>query len=222
MAIEKGKVELERDAIAPVMRSIWHAACEKLQEAQVGVEQMQSAKNRIEYEAGWTRFVDSLEEFWTRFFDEGRNKFPSFQPWAGAIVAKRKKDPLLSYLRQARHQSQHGRIVLDWEEEEGRIQIGGGEFFGTVRDLKMWGDGTYEADVNSSTGSDAKFKVVHAPGNPRLPVVLNKKHRQRFTPPTRHLGQPLADSSPVSVARLGVAYYDGVLRQGLIKFEQAP
>lgn len=48
---------------------------------------MEDAKDRIQYEGGWTRLVDSLEEFWTRFFDEGKNTFSAFQPWAGAIAA---------------------------------------------------------------------------------------------------------------------------------------
>ena len=48
---------------------------------------MEDAKDRIQYEGGWTRLVDSLEEFWTRFFDDGKNTFSAFQPWAGAIVA---------------------------------------------------------------------------------------------------------------------------------------
>jgi len=219
MNIEKGEVELERGAIVPVMRGLWHAAEEKLLEAQTGIEQMQAAKNRIEYEAGWTRFVDSLEEFWNRFFDEGKSKFTNFQPWAGAINTKRLKDPLLTYLIQARHQSQHGRITLDWEEE--KIQIGGGEFCGAVRDVIIFSDGTFQADVNSNPGSNAKFKIFQTFGNPRLPVVFNKKQGQSFDPPKTHLVEPLADDSPVSTTRLAIRFYDGVLRKGLTKFQTA-
>jgi hypothetical protein len=220
VAIEKGKIELQPGAIAPIERGLWHAAWEKLQEAAAGVKQMEDAKDRIQYEGGWTRLVDSLEEFWTRFFDEGKNTFSAFQPWAGAIDAKRKGDPLLAYLYQSRHQSQHGRIALEWES--GTISVGGGEFFGTVRDLKIFTDGTFQADVNATPGSDARFKTLHDPGKARLPSIVNKKHNQAFQPPSAHLDRSITDLSPINVGRLGIAFYEDVLRQGFVKFGKAP
>ena len=181
---------------------------------------MQQAKNRVEYEAGWTRLVDSLEEFWTRFFDEGKSKFPSFQPWAGAIDAQRKQDPLLAYLYQARHQSQHGRIALDWTE--GKVQIGGGEFFGTIKNLQISASGNFEADVTSSAGSEARFKVVHDPGSASLPILVNKKHKQTFAPPVWHQGKDIGGISPIDAGQLGVKFYDHVLQDALRKFGEAP
>ena len=220
MAIEKGNVELQSGAITPVTRGLWHAAGEKLSEATAGMMKMEGAKDRIEYEAGWTCLVDSLEEFWTRFFDEGKRKFPSFQPWAGAIDAKRKKDPLLAYLYQARHQSQHGCIALEWEA--GQIHVGGGEFSGNIKGMQIFADGTFEVDVTPTHGSDAKFKVVHDPGNARLPIVLNKKHKESFGPPSTHLNNPIADVSPISVGWLGIEFYDDILRQAFAKFGNVP
>ncbi len=220
VAIEKGKVEVQPGAIAPAQRGLWHAAWEKLQEAASGVKQMDDAKNRIQYENGWTRLVDSLEEFWTRFFDEGKNTFPSFQPWAGAIDAKRKGDQLLAYLYQARHQSQHGRIALEWEA--GKISVGGDQFFGTVRDLKIFPDGTFQADVNKTPGSGARFQTIHDPGKARLPAIVNKKHNQTFQTPSMHLDSPIADLAPSNVGRLALSFYEDVLRQGLEKFGTAP
>ena len=220
MAIEKGKVELQPGAIAPVERGLWHAASEKLRKAAAGIKQMKDAKDRIEYENGWTRLVDSLEEFWTRFFDEGKSTFSSFPPWAGAIDAKRKGDQLLTYLYQARHQSQHGRIALEWEV--GRIHIGSGEFSGTVRDLKIFSDGSFQADVNKTPGSEAKFQTIHDPGKARLPTIQNKKHNQTFPPPSAHLEHSIDAPSPIDVGRLGVAFYEDVLRLGLEKFGKAP
>src|SRR5687768_17498609 len=119
MAKTQGTVQ--QVGIQPVRRGVWHAAWEKLQEAETAIRRMQDASDRIEYEGGWTQFVDSLEEFWTRFFDEGKQSFTRFQPWAGAFDAERRRDDLLRYLYQARHQSQHGRISLEWGE--GRFVI---------------------------------------------------------------------------------------------------
>lgn len=216
MAIEKGKVELASGAVAPVARGLWHAASEKLQVAAAGIKQMEDAKDRIQYEGGWTRLIDSLEEFWTRFFDEGKNTFPAFQPWAGAIDAKRKADPLLAYLYQARHQNQHGRIALEWGS--GTISIGGDEFFGTIKDLQIAVDGTFQAEVNATPGSSAKFKTIHQPGKARLPTIENRKHKQTFSPPSQHLDRALTDASPVAVGRRGITFYEDVLQRAFERF----
>ena len=93
-------VELERGAIHPQSHGLWGRAKEKLLEAQHGLDQMHQAKTRVGYEAGWTRFVDSLEEFWVRFYQEGQKSFSDFQPWAGRIEADRKRDELLQYFYQ--------------------------------------------------------------------------------------------------------------------------
>ena len=220
MPIEKGKVELATGAIASVGRGLWHAAGEKLQEASAGIRQMEDAKDRIQYENGWTRFVDSLEEFWTRFIDEGKNTFSAFQPWAGVIDAKRKSDPLLEYLYQARHQSQHGRIALKWSD--GNIAIGGGEFSGNVRDLKIFADGTFQADVSPAPGSVARFRTIHDPGKASLPLIENKRYKEIFSPPSTHLDQTLTDISPLAISRRGLEFYENALRKAIEHFGKAP
>jgi len=95
---QKGKIEDKPGSLVPVNRGLWNYAFEKLVEAKAGIQQMDSASDRVAFEAGWIRFVDSLEEFWTSFFDEGKEKFSSFQPWAGKFRKERKDDPLLQYL----------------------------------------------------------------------------------------------------------------------------
>jgi hypothetical protein len=215
MAKQYGKVELQSGAITPVTRGLWHSASEKLHEAALGITQMESATDRIEYESGWTHFVDSLEEFWSRFFDEGKTKFTDFQPWTGALNAQRKQDPLLHYLYQARHQSQHGRIALAWEE--GKLLIAP-DFFGTIRDLRINKEGSFEVDANPIGGSNAQVRIVHDSGRPQLPVIENKRYKQTFAPPTVHLSQPLADMSPIHVARLGLAFCENIFHQAFAKF----
>ncbi|MDO8847293.1 MAG: hypothetical protein Q7W51_02745 [Coriobacteriia bacterium] len=209
------KIEMEPGGISPVQRDLWVAAVEKLDEATAAVEQMGAAQDRIEFEAGWTRLVDSLEEFWARFFDEGKSRFPSFQPWAGAVLSFRKSEPLLQYLVQARHQSQHGRIALVWEE--GRLQVAPG-FSGAIRGFQAFEDGTFEIDAVPAHPSVPSPTLIHSPGRPHLPLIENKKHGGRFAPPTAYRGQLLQDASPATVARIGIDYYSGVVAGALEKF----
>ncbi|EAU56074.1 hypothetical protein [Mariprofundus ferrooxydans] len=212
---QKGKIEDKPGSLVPVNRGLWNYAFEKLVEAKAGIQQMDSASDRVAFEAGWIRFVDSLEEFWTSFFDEGKEKFSSFQPWAGKFRKERKDDPLLQYLIQARHQSQHGRIPLKWQE--GAIAIAPG-YFGHIRNMKIFQDGSFEVETNPLGKAHNQVKLVHEPGKPLLPVIENKKHKQRFDPPSSHLGQPIGNTSPIYVASLGLKYYETVLRSALAKF----
>ena len=209
------RIEMEKGGILPLERGLWFAAGEKLQEAEQAIEGMRVAKDRISFEAGWTRFVDSIEEFWARFYDEGKIKFSNFQPWAGVIDVKRKSDPLLQYVTQARHQSQHGRISLEWEPEKLIIAPG---FNGHLRGLKIFPDGTFEMDATPLQGSSVEGTVVASPGRPLLPVIENKKFRQKYAPPTEHSGVLLVNKTPIGVAQAALSYYASTLDLAVEKF----
>jgi hypothetical protein len=213
------KIEIAPGALAPIGRQLWAAATEKLQEADSGLLQMTNAKDSIEFEQGWIRSVDCLEQFWTRFFDEGKNQFTNFQPWACAIDAQRKSDPLLHYLYQARHQSQHGRISLEWEEE--RLQIAPG-FNGHIRGLQIFSDGTFNLDAVPAHPSVREAAVVFSGGDARLPIINNRKHKQLFNPPKEHRGMALHGLSPMEAIRLGIEYYVTILNQAFEKFCPKP
>lgn len=214
--MNRKQIQLVPGAIAPTSRSLWFAAFEKLHEAEMAVEQMRSATNRIEYEAGWTRFVDSLEEFWNRFFDEGKTKFSRFQPWAGEIDAQRKSDELLIYLYQARHQSQHGRISMRWTEPKTLIAP---NFNGHIRGFKHFPDGSYEIDATPLRPSLPDATVAYDPGCAELPIIENKKHRQTFSPPNTFNRELLLEKSPVAVAQVALDFYRDVLTRANAKFD---
>lgn len=208
-------IQLEKGAIAPSVRELWDAAREKLVEAESALAAMQSARNRVSYEMAWSQFVDAVEEFWCRFFDEGKTSFTNFQPWAGAIDKERKDDETLQYFYQARHQSQHGRIPISWEQPQ--LILGRG-FSGHMYGLKIYPDGSYDAQAESIGPAGQQFVVEHAPGNPVLPTIENKRHKQTFSPPSRHIGIPVVDRSPTKVSRMVLDYYRNVLNRAIAKF----
>lgn len=208
-------IQLEKGAIAPTTRDIWDAAREKLGEAEAALAGMQNARDRVSFEAAWSQFVDSIEEFWCRFFDEGKTAFTNFQPWAGAVVQERKDDEALQYFYQARHQSQHGRIPMSWEQPH--LILGRG-FAGRIYGLQIHPDGSYEAQTEPKNPSDQQFMVEHAPGKPVLPTIENKRFKQSFPPPLTHNGSKLADCSPNAVARIILDYYRRVLGLAITKF----
>jgi hypothetical protein len=210
------KIEIANGSIAPTQRGLWSSAIEKLQEAEIGLQQMEQASDRIGFEQGWTRAVDSIAEFWTRFFDEGKKTFSNFQPWAGALKAQWESDELMMYLYQARHQSQHGRISFEWEE--GKYHIAPG-FNGHIKDLNMFGDGTFSMSSTPSPGSQVKAKIRFEGGHARLPTIMNTRTDQKqFHPPKQHLGQAHQDVKPEQAVRLGIAFYMSVLESAFAKF----
>ena len=209
------KIEIAPGTLAPTARSLWSAAIEKLLEAEYGLSQMVKANDRIEFEQGWTRSVDSLEQFWTRFVDEGKQRFTNFQPWAGAIDAQRKSDPLTHYLFQARHQSQHGCISLEWDA--GQLQIAPG-FSGHIRRLQVFSDGTFIFDADKAHDLVREPTVVFSGGNARLPVIINKRFNQIFSPPKAHCSRIFTELSPLEAIRLGIEYYNNNLKVALKKF----
>ena len=208
-------IQLEQDAIAPTRRDLWDAAREKIVEAEAALAAMRSARDRVSYEAAWSHLVDSVEEFWCRFFDEGKVSFSDFQPWAGSINRERKTDETLQYFYQARHQSQHGRIPMSWEQP--KLIIGRG-FAGRMYGLRIHLDGSYEDQTAPNDSCGTPFRVEHASGKPILPTIENKLHRQFFPPPKIHNDNPIVDSSPTAVAQLVIEYYRGVLSQAIAKF----
>jgi hypothetical protein len=198
------KIEIAKGSIAPTQRRLWSSAIEKLQEAELSLQQMEEAQ-------------DSIAEFWSRFFHEGKSKFSNFQPWAGNLKSKWEKDELLIYLYQARHQSQHGRVDLDWDE--GRLHIAPG-FNGHIKNLTMFSDGMFSMDSSPMLGSEDKAKIRFEGGYARLPTITNTKTKQDFFRPMQHLDEKYSELNPIDAIRLGIGFYASVLESAYAKFEQ--
>ena len=192
-------------------------AARKLIEAEAAISKMRLADDRVTFESGWCDFVDSLQEFWVRFLHEGEMVSSRFRPWVGRIERERKRDPLLNYLYQARHQSQHGMLPVDWGTS--RLVFGRG-FSGRLYGLRTFADGTYEAKAESLSHPEQPFPVEYDFGDPQLPTIENTRYVQRFPPPREHLGVPLPDASPVNAALVAFGYYRSVLASAQDRFGQ--
>lgn len=209
------KIEIAKGSIAPTQRTLWSAAIEKLEEAEISLLQMEQANDRIGFEQGWTRLVDSIAEFWTRFFDEGKHEFSSFQPWAGALETSWKSDELLMYLYQARHQSQHGRFAFNWNE--GSLLIAPG-FSGHIKNLSIFADGTFSMGATPLPGAKTKAFVRFQGGYARLPTIQNVREKREYASPTDHLGKKYGQIMPMQAARFAIDYYAAILNEACVKF----
>lgn len=208
------RLELGWNSLFPSRRSRWRDCLTKLDDAQKAIEVMESTSNRVSFEDAWSQFVDSLEESWTSFFDEGKVVSSKFQPWAGAVIKARKEDELLRYVYVSRHRSQHGRLHLNWTEQ--RVQFAPG-FTGHIAEIKGYSDGAIEFDAEpQQAGGEKDLRVVLEGGKPELPEIENSG--VVHSPPSEHQGQSITSASPLDVARLGIDYYRSIYQEADDKF----
>lgn len=211
-----GRLAPEDGSIFPNQHAPWGRAYEKLAEAESGIVYMQRAKDHIGYEAGWTRFVDSIEEAWARFYSEGIQNHRKFSGWISKFNKTRQNDELLRYITQARHQSQHGVIALAWSPSSG-ISVGQG-FAGTISELKVYNDGSFDAEAQATPSSPKQFAVHFDPGKAKLPTVENKKFKQTFPPPAEHLGKSISGAGPLDASEQTLAFYRAVFDAAKAEF----
>ena len=207
--MKRSRIPPAAGSLVPTVHQPFGRSLEKLSEAEQGILQMKAAKDRVSYEAGWSKFVDSLEESWSRFYEEGKRTERRFGGWISKYNKTRNEDALLRYLTQARHQSQHAVAGLDWTAPGG-LTVGKG-FNGIVHSLKVFSDGSYEADARAFPGSPRAHPVTYDYGRPMLPTVVNKRYGQTFPPPRSHLGGGIVDSAPHDAAAIALRYYLDVI-----------
>jgi hypothetical protein len=208
------KIKLDKDGIAPVTRGFWFHAYEKLREASMGIEAMTQSKDQVTYEKGWRQFVDCIEQFWHRFYQEGKNNFPKFETWSGKYIHQRKTDQLLKYLIHSRHLNQHGNLFLEWKPTSLQIDP---IFGGIIQNISFDGSDCYEITSESMMpGTEAN--LIHKTGRPELPLIVNKKFNQNFPPPESHLNEPLLNREPKDVSILAFQYYNQLFEKAKNEF----
>jgi len=203
-------IDFEPGAIRPVPPDPWATSAHQLEVAADAIDRMDAARQRHAYEMAWSACVDALEQAWVHCYGEAQRRGGRLAPWAGRIVHERRRDPLLRYLIEARHQSQHGGVLLDWNAEQ--LIIGRG-FAGRLYGLHIHRDRTFDADSMPVTPGAPDLAVTSRGLEPRLPTIANRRSGERFEPPRSHRGQDLAEVTPRVVAMHGLSYCQDTLRR---------
>jgi len=172
MKRHRGKVQLSKGGYAPTRHTQWQRSQEKISLARVAAHRMSKAKDRVTFEREWNEFVDALEEAWNRFYEEGKRLSSKFPPWAGKYIKIRKKDPLLSYLINARHKSQHVLLSMDWEQNY--IQLKTSEDGPMAfRNLVVYENMEFDAEYESPIPDNHPVIELKS-GQPKLPTIHNR------------------------------------------------
>ncbi|MBC7622204.1 MAG: hypothetical protein H7232_02330 [Aeromicrobium sp.] len=164
---------------------------------------MKTSATLPELEDNWKEYLGRLERVWFKAFAHYK-KSPKWHRWQEHFEKERKDDPLLSYLRNARGADEH--TVADIvEQTPGLIEIVPGELGGTVARVQITSNGVVTAETTGTAG------VVFNPARIKLLPIVNRG--VTFGVPTRHQGITLNPENIVSVAEVGLHYYEKFLNE---------
>lgn len=176
---------------------------QELEKARSQIKLMRQAENLEQLEEHWKDFLSKLERVWHKAYNHF-SRSPKWNGWKGKYEQARKKDPLLSYLVNARHADEH--TVSDITgRETGGIGINPAE-----------GKGLYIEKMEIRNGvinikSPQNLAICFIPDKVKLLPVTN--YGRVYEVPTSHLGTPIDPSNVVAVAEVAASYYAKFLEE---------
>ena len=176
----------------------------QLEKSKQSILAMENAKSLEEFEEAWIDYLHNLERAWNKLTSHLKRS-PKYQGWneRGKAIQKRRKDPLLSYLVNARGAEEHS-VEDITKKETGSIGINpahGNSLH--IKKLEIYND-------RINVDADGPIRIDFIPGKM---VLIDVENRSRtYSVPNSHLGQKLESMNPVSIAKLGVQYYDSYFK----------
>jgi hypothetical protein len=171
---------------------------------------MRAARAFDELEDGWRDYLGALEKAWLKAERECQTVRAEFEPWQQQFRAERKSDPLLRYLSHARNADTH---TIQDTLNQTPPGIGLGPAYGN-----SWYIDRLEISNGQIThySGDKPMKVTFIPGRLELLTVVDRG--VSYEPPKSHRGEPLSKTDPVSVAVLGLTYYEAFVEEAERRF----
>lgn len=150
------------------------------------------------FEARWADFLMAANGVYTKL-EQGSKGNEKSGCWFKRQRSNQKQDPLLRYLRQARNAEEHGiRRVTERVSSKIMLEPGGS--------ISLESDGTQWIVKSAERVVPALDRVI-------LVTVFGTTFNDRCDPPRRHLGQPLTNAAPQTVAALAITYLQSVLEE---------
>ena len=202
-------------------------AANRLRLARKAIADMEAAENYQEFSDNWYVFLSSWKNVYT-VLEQGAKTSAQSRQWFGGKETFRKGDELLQYLFEARNADEHG-LGSSTKMQPGSHIIGMTES-GHSRNMVISFQG-FENNTVIGAGKAAAVFIGDLPPDLRvrpldkMPVLSHHRPTTIFLadviargprtlrPPQIHLGQRLMDRSPLSAAKLAVAYADGLITE---------
>jgi hypothetical protein len=168
---------------------------EELDAARLAVDAIVTRPPVPEMRRAWQEFIDRLEKAWNKFkleCDQVNNRAA-----LDAASDLRKTDPLLQYLKQARHADQH--------------TLQPSTMYGVGVEICLPPGAEVHLDFLKGTASAKGGDVMLRTAKPVYCLLPVTNRGVTFQPPTEHLGRPLTDATPAAVARLALEFYEALV-----------
>lgn len=178
----------------------------ELNNAKDSLDKMYKSKDCNDFEKNWRDLLNFIEKAWTKSERECQTIKNKFQPWQGQYVILRKKDPLLSYLKNARHADNHS-IEEIVEKTHQSIEI---NFLDTGRGPCYAEDIVISGNSIHYKGNGDPIIVYFSPE--RILCKSFKNENTLYNVPNIHIDTNINDNlNPFTLAKLGIDFYEKYL-----------
>jgi hypothetical protein len=179
----------------------------RLRIAEKATENIQECVSYQEFTDVWYTFLTASKSIWT-VLEVGAKDDPESRQWFALKSKQRRADELLTYLFEARNDDEHG-IAPVTALKPGYLSIGKVEpgFSNSV-----FISGSFETELIVRSLDGKPVLIEEQPNTAKL-AVINPRGRPPMDPPTTHLGEPLPDDSPLTVATLALNYLTKLIEE---------
>jgi hypothetical protein len=175
-----------------------HKAKKELRTAAFAIERMRTASTFGAFERAWLDFLSAVEKAWAKVGATCGPRSTKFQPWQGGYTKRRREDPLLQYLEQARNADHHGL--------EESVAYRPGSYTAVIQ-----GDVEIESMTIDEHGRISEYVGNVAPiireTPPRAVLQAIRNRGETYLPPSKHAGPPFIPHDPIWVAETGLTFF---------------
>ncbi|MGI4876976.1 MAG: hypothetical protein ACRYG4_05775 [Janthinobacterium lividum] len=188
----------------------------RLRNASRALAGLHAAVDDEEFVDHWTAFLTSWKGVYS-VLEQGAKNSPQSRQWFGGIKAKRKADPLLQYLFEARNDEQHGLVQSVAHTDAHRHLM---RTTREVTSMRAVYNGGGLVGMVGPDGEPCAEIVQYIPPGPELKSV-KARGDVLYHPPTEHLGNDV-DASPIGVAEAALRYVAALVDEAEARCATAP
>ncbi|HKR24224.1 MAG TPA: hypothetical protein VJS15_03115 [Allosphingosinicella sp.] len=177
----------------------------RLGRAREAAKLLERPDGHIDFETAWTDFLLAANGVYT-CLEQGAKATPQSRQWFGGKKQERRKDSLLQYLHQARNADEHGldRTTPELEAEDTVTIPHGGNIAGIRLTLP---DGRVVLQPLPPEAAQVRLKLWSV----TLTDAVDSRYKTTYPPPREHLGKPIPENTPDTVAKLALDYLTALI-----------
>lgn len=185
----------------------------RLSAAKAALDDLETCNEYGRFAELWYSFLVAAKSVYT-VLEQGAKASPQARQWFGGVATKRRGDPLLQYLFQARDDDEHGlNPVIKQDKTVAGAWIGVPGF-----GIKLVVSAVYDTEPSE----DASIELTAIDGIPfteeqKFPYVrlirVHGRDKKPYDPPNQHLGTLVDTDTPVPVGRLAIFYLETIVEE---------